>query len=64
MFDVAMTGEGISRCATMKPYQEDPPFEDRLVRLCRRYLNERLDQRHYDEATGRDLPIRRNRERP
>ncbi|MDR0672717.1 MAG: hypothetical protein LBF93_03440 [Zoogloeaceae bacterium] len=42
----------------MKPYQEDPPFEDRPVRFCHRYLRDRRHQRHNAEQI---LAFRLNR---
>jgi hypothetical protein len=41
----------------MKPYQEDPPSEDRPVRLRHRYLRDRCHQRH---NTGQILAFRLN----
>ena len=43
----------------LNPYRESPGVEDDQapVRVCHRYLSERLDQLHYDEALRQNLPI-------
>ena len=43
----------------LNPHQESPRIEEDQapVRVCHRYLSERLDQLRYDEALRQNLPI-------
>jgi hypothetical protein len=52
---------GQAQCVldALKPYQENQRIEDdpAPVRVCHRYLSERLKQLHYDDALRQNLPI-------
>lgn len=52
-------GDSRSVLNALNPHQENPQVEDDQapVRVCHRYLSERLDQLHYDEALRQNLPI-------